>query len=148
MADPIAVANAFVTHYNSLFDSPDRTSLAPLYVSRPPAAQLKYHWSSRTLRPHRARGSRECPRCRLIRVLRSRSQQDSSMLTYEGKQIQGQAAIINEYANPASPRINHATASTLPLPPRDTCLADCPVRPAGGGRPDRALPDTNVGDDH
>lgn len=38
MADPIAVANAFVTHYNSLFDSPDRTSLAPLYVShRSPA---------------------------------------------------------------------------------------------------------------
>jgi hypothetical protein len=29
-------------------------------------------------------------------------QQDSSMLTYEGKQIQGQAAIINEYANPVS----------------------------------------------
>ena len=33
MADPVAVANAFVTHYNSLFDSADRTALAPLYVS-------------------------------------------------------------------------------------------------------------------
>jgi hypothetical protein len=58
MADPIAVANAFVTHYNSLFDSPDRTSLAPLYVSLPPAAQLKYHWSSRTLRGHTERADR------------------------------------------------------------------------------------------
>eukprot|EP01043_Picozoa_sp_COSAG02_P090462 COSAG02_NODE_27310_length_612_cov_1.292398_1_plen_65_part_00 len=33
MADPVAVANAFVTHYNSLFDGADRTALAPLYVS-------------------------------------------------------------------------------------------------------------------
>ena len=32
MADPVAVAQAFVQHFNSLFDSADRTALAPLYV--------------------------------------------------------------------------------------------------------------------
>jgi hypothetical protein len=31
MADPNAVASAFITHFNSLFDSADRTQLAPLY---------------------------------------------------------------------------------------------------------------------
>ena len=42
MADPVAVAQAFVQHFNSLFDSADRTALAPLYVRRlpPPAPAL------------------------------------------------------------------------------------------------------------
>ena len=38
MADPVAVAQAFVQHFNSLFDSADRTALAPLYVRLPPPA--------------------------------------------------------------------------------------------------------------
>ena len=32
MADPNAVAAAFITHFNTIFDSADRTQLAPLYV--------------------------------------------------------------------------------------------------------------------
>jgi len=92
MADPVAVGNAFVTHYNSMFDSPDRTALAPLYVRA-----LKY---SCFLSLGAARACAQASRA----AWPVRPQQDSSMLTYEGKQIQGQAAIINEYANPASGR--------------------------------------------
>ena len=48
-------------------------------------------------------------------------QQESSMLTYEGTQIQGQAAIINHYANPASPKPPAAAPrrrARRPLTPR------------------------------
>lgn len=93
-ADPVAVGNAFVTHYNSLFDSPDRTSLAPLYVR----AICLFARHCCVAAPRGGRPPRSTPRAAWPMC----AQQDSSMLTYEGKQIQGQAAIINEYANPAS----------------------------------------------
>ena len=84
MADPTAVASAFITHFNTIFDSADRTQLAPLYVRGP----LRSQPLSLLIASHSEPVALSLP------------QQESSMLSYEGTMLQGQAAIINHYANP------------------------------------------------
>ena len=63
MADPVAVAQAFVQHFNSLFDSADRTALAPLYVRRlpPPAPALSASASAALWRADHLAADRPAP---------------------------------------------------------------------------------------
>ena len=177
MADPVAVAQAFVQHFNSLFDSADRTALAPLYVRSLLRLRLSASASAALCRadhlatdrpapppPSSGSGSLPlslpllpcaAPHSRSVGVppisiaadrprrRRRPAQQESSMLTYEGTQIQGQAAIINHYANPASPAARRRGRAAPPRPP----AADTAPRAAAGGRGrDRPLPDAVAGD--